>query len=66
MLLVELIALILVIAGIVVITRGQMWVGIALIAVGILIFLLRDSIVSGANKNALAMSVPFLTAKLRL
>lgn len=49
MLLIELIALALVIAGIVIITRGSLWAGIALIAVGVLIFLLRNSIDTSGN-----------------
>ncbi len=49
MLLIELIALILVIAGIVVLVRYNTWGGVAIIAVGVLIFLLRKQISSDNN-----------------
>lgn len=51
MLLIELIALALVIGGIVVLVRYNTWAGVALIAVGVLVFLLRNAIVSGSNTS---------------
>lgn len=54
MLLIELIALVLVIGGIVVLVRSNTWAGIALIAVGVLIFLLRKQIVSDNNAALIA------------
>lgn len=65
MLLIELIALILVIAGIVVLVRYNTWGGIALIAVGVLVFLLRSQIDSGSNTNAGAMVLPFISKRFR-
>ncbi len=57
MLLIQLIALALVIAGIVIITRGNLWAGVALIAVGVLVFLLRNAIV---DNNDTAVVLPFV------
>lgn len=60
MLLIELIALVLVIGGIVVLTRYNTWGGVALIAVGVLIFLLRKQIVSDNNTANLIAPMLFI------
>lgn len=60
MLLIELIALIFVIGGIVVLIRYNTWAGIAVIAVGVLIFLLRSQIVSSNNTANLIAPLLFI------
>jgi len=58
MLLITLIALALVIVGIILAARRQTWPGVALIILGVLVFLLRFAIHDGANDtDALAVAL---------
>lgn len=65
-----LIALILVIVGIVVLARYNQWAGIALIVLGVMVFLLRDALKDGTedvDEDGLrAMAVPLLVIPKRV